>query len=90
MLKHQNIKIYGQVHGVFFRDSAHRKAGEFSIKGFVRNDPDDTVYIEAEGEEKDLEKFLEWCRRGPDSARVERVKVEEGQIEGFLDFSVEL
>jgi acylphosphatase len=43
------------------------------IEGFVRNQPDGAVFIEAQGEEKALEALTEWCHRGPDLARVSRV-----------------
>ncbi len=62
-MKHLNIKIHGQVQGVFFRDSAKQAADKLGIKGFAKNEADGTVYIEAEGEEAGLGKFLEWCRR---------------------------
>lgn len=69
-MKHLDIKIYGQVQGVFFRYSAKEKADELKISGFARNEPDSAVYIEAEGEESRLNKFLEWCRQGPETAKI--------------------
>jgi acylphosphatase len=59
-----NIKIFGQVQGVFFRGSAKQKAQDLGITGFVRNVLG-AVYIEAEGSEEALEQFLGWCRHGP-------------------------
>ncbi|MBI2506744.1 MAG: acylphosphatase [Candidatus Colwellbacteria bacterium] len=38
--RHLNIRVFGQVQGVFFRDSTRRKAEELGIKGFARNEPD--------------------------------------------------
>ena len=90
MIKHFNIRIYGFVHGVCFRDTARRIAGELGVAGFARNDADGAVYIEAEGEEDDLEKFVGWCRKGPGSARVERVEASEGELCGYQDFRIEL
>lgn len=71
--KHLNIKISGQVQGVFFRHSARQKAKELGITGLARNEPDGTLYMEAEGEEEKLKIFLEWCFHGPPSAAVEKV-----------------
>jgi acylphosphatase len=51
MKKHFNIRISGRVQGVFFRASTKAKAEELGISGFVQNEPDGSVYIEAEGEE---------------------------------------
>ena len=90
MKGHLNIKIYGLVQGVFFRHSAQKEAEKLGLKGFARNEPDGAVYLEAEGEEKDLEKFLEWCRKGPPLAQVQ--KVESGfsrELKNFKEFTIE-
>lgn len=73
---------------MFFRYSAKKKADELGIKGFVRNDPDGSVYIEAEGDEKFLENFLEWCKIGPDSAKIEKVYAEEAELKNFKEFTI--
>lgn len=76
-MKHFNIKISGKVQGVFFRTSAKEQAVKLGITGFVQNEPDGTVYIEAEGKDEDLKEFLAWCKEGPELAEVERVDFEE-------------
>jgi acylphosphatase len=88
MVKHFNIKIYGRVQGVFFRASTKTQADALGINGFVRNERDETVYIEAEGEESNLEKFLTWCKQGPKYAVVERCDVTESEIKQFDRFMV--
>jgi len=89
MKKDLSIKIYGKVQGVSFRYFASQKALELGIFGFVRNESDDTVYIEAEGEEKNLKKFLAWCRKGPKAARVEKVEfVFRDNLNNFTGFEV--
>ena len=70
------IKIYGDVHGVGFRDAAYWTARKMHVAGFVMNDPDGGVYIEAEGDEKALKEFLIWCKKGPVTAKVSRVEAE--------------
>ena len=87
-MKHLNIKVYGKVQGIFFRATAKEQAETLGIKGFARNEPDGTVYIEAEGEEKNLDKFIKWCNIGPSMAGVEKVVVTEGQLKNFNDFKV--
>src|SRR5258706_2006965 len=72
MNKHISINVTGKVQGVFFRASAREKAEELGVKGFVRNEPDGSVYIEAEAEEIILEQFLDWCREGPPRARIHK------------------
>ena len=90
MRKHLNIKIFGLVQGVSFRYYSQDKARELGIGGLVRNDRDGSLYIEVEGEGEDLKKFVEWCRQGPGSARVERVEVEEGEVCDYQEFRIEL
>lgn len=88
MMKHFNIRVTGQVQGVWYRGSAERKARQLGLTGFVRNQPDGSVYAEAEGPEALLLEFVEWCRQGPELARVDEVQVTEGEVSGFPDFSV--
>ncbi len=89
MSKHLSIKVFGGVQGVFFRDLARKKAAMLGLCGFVRNESDGTVYIEAEGEEENLEKFLEWCKKGPMFAKVEKVDFEfSDEIRGFAGFDI--
>ena len=88
MQKHFNIKIKGHVQGVFFRVLAKEKADELGITGFVRNESDGSLYIEAEGEASNLDRFLAWCRQGPKSAGVEDVEVSESEMRGFVEFSL--
>jgi acylphosphatase len=82
------ITVTGEVQGVFFRKYAKITAGNLDIKGIVENQLDDTVYIEACGEEKNLEKFIEWCHKGPDKAKVDSVEVLPIEIRNFPSFSI--
>lgn len=68
------MKIYGEVRGVGFRDAAYWVARKLYVAGFIMNEPDGTVYVEAEGEEAALKKFLAWCRKGPITAKVTKVE----------------
>jgi acylphosphatase len=89
MTLHLSIKIIGKVQGVFFRASTREKARALGIKGFVRNERDESVYIEAEGEENTLKEFTAWCKQGPPRAVVEKVEVIEGTIKNFTGFEVQ-
>lgn len=88
MKQHINIKIYGLVQGVFFRATAKEQADKLGITGFVENKPNSSVYIEAEGEENNLNKFVKWCNKGPSMARVEKVIVTEDKLKNFSNFEV--
>jgi len=74
MKKRLFIKIYGDVIGVGFRYNTKRMAGELGIFGYASNCQDNTLEIEAEGEEAQLEDFLSWCRLGPTTARVAKIE----------------
>ncbi|MEA2107409.1 MAG: acylphosphatase [Bacteroidota bacterium] len=88
MEKAYMIYIYGKVQGVGFRYSALQKANELSIKGFVHNKSDGSVYIEAEGKAEILEEFLVWCHQGPSWARVDNIKYEEIPLSNYKKFMI--
>ncbi len=69
------IQVFGRVQGVGFRYYTEKKAHELGLAGFVENKPDGSVYIEAEGEEADLDAFVVWCRRGPQWAHVTDIRI---------------
>lgn len=83
---HLNIKISGQVQGVFFRVSAKKEADILNLKGFAKNEDDGSVYIEIEGEENSITKFISWCKKGPALAKVENINTQVGKIQNFKDF----
>ena len=87
-LQHLNIHVFGVVQGVSFRAYTQDKAESLGITGFVCNEPDDSVYIEAEGTEDDLAQFLRWCHQGPPLAQVEQVEVTEWTVRNFHDFRI--
>ena len=87
-MKHFNIRVKGRVQGVGFRYSALKAAKSYKIIGFVRNEADGSVYIEAEGDEFNLELFLEWCRRGSGFGRVDDVVYTESNLQGFEEFRI--
>lgn len=82
------ITIKGKVQNVGFRFSTVQKAQENQITGFVRNQPDGTVYIEAEGDAQNLNRFMEWCKEGPPAAKVKDMEKEEIPLQEFSNFHV--
>ena len=89
MRKLVKIKISGRVQGVFFRFYAQEVAGRLGIAGLARNEPDGTVYIEAQGEEDALREFLGWCESGPPLAKVEKVESSfEPKTRDYREFKV--
>lgn len=88
MLKHVTIKIIGRVQGVSFRYYTLEKAKELNVNGFIRNEHDGSVYVEAEGEKDALKHFIDWCGSGPSLAKVLKVRIVEGELKNFSDFTV--
>jgi acylphosphatase len=86
-MRHVTIKIFGQVHGVGFRDATYWTARKMHIAGFIMNEPDGSVYVEAEGDEGTLKEFVAWCEKGPWPAKVTKVETEwsdaGGKFTGF-------
>ena len=85
---HVNITLRGKVQGVTFRETTKYVADQSGIRGFVRNEKDGSVYIEAEAEQWELDSFVEWCNEGPDRAKVEHCEVATGELKNFTDFVV--
>jgi acylphosphatase len=88
MTVHVNILITGNVQKVGFRYHTRRAASVLGLSGFVRNNPDETVYIEAEGDEFSVQQLVQWCHHGPSMAQVENVKTEKGIVTGFTSFEI--
>ena len=85
-----NIKVWGRVQGVFFRRTTQEIAKDLHLKGLVKNKGVDSVEIIAEGEKKDLEKLIEWAKKGPLWARVEKIQVIWQNPENkFKEFKIE-
>jgi len=81
------IKVYGLVQGVFFRYTTRKVARKLNLSGYVKNMPDGSVFIEAEGPEDKLKELLKFAKVGPKYARVDRVEHEFAppnyQFKGF-------
>lgn len=73
----RRIVVHGRVQGVWYRGWTIDTARAFGLNGWVRNRRDGTVEMLIAGHEEAVERMIERCHEGPDSARVERVEVEE-------------
>jgi acylphosphatase len=83
--------ISGRVQGVFYRSSTRRTALELGLTGWVRNLPDGRVEIVVEGEEDQVKRLIDWCRKGPPSADVKGLEVKKELHTGeFKRFSVKV
>lgn len=83
------LVIEGRVQGVFFRASTEKQASLLGLKGWVRNCPDGSVEVVAEGPKEKAEALLTWCRQGPPHAEVSRVRLKWEEFTGeFEEFRV--
>ncbi|GEM_PF-898618 len=87
--RHITIKLFGSVQGVGLRYAILHKAQDLKIKGFVRNEPDSSVYIEVEGPKDALEELVNWCRSSPAWSQVDKFEVIEGVVTELSPFTVQ-
>lgn len=87
-MRHYNIRVKGKVQGVAFRFSTHAKAIKLGLTGLVKNMPDGSVYIEAEGKEEAINALIEWCYVGPPRAKVLEVDASEAEWKGYQTFEL--
>jgi acylphosphatase len=84
-----HIFLGGRVQGVLFRSETKIKAEKHGVTGWVRNLSDRRVEVVLEGDEKSVGQLIEFCRRGPPSARVMSIHVLWENYAGeFRDFEI--
>lgn len=79
------ITVHGRVQGVAFRWYTQKQAVSLGLTGWVKNPPDGSVQIMAEGPRSDLETFCDWTARGPDHSRVDRREIAWSEASGKFD-----
>jgi acylphosphatase len=79
--------VHGSVQGVGYRFFVQRRAAALGLRGYVRNRPDGSVEVVAEGPRAELEHLLAALERGPYGADVDSVDASwsaaEGTYSGF-------
>lgn len=88
MAVRKRILVSGRVQGVFYRDTARRRAEEEGVAGRARNLPDGRVEVIVEGDEDAVDRMIKWCREGTDYAEVTSVEVEDQDPRGDTDFRI--
>ncbi len=79
MCSHYKIKVQGKVQGVWFRKYTFDKALELKLRGFVQNESDGSVYVEVEGNDEVLDKFIKWLHTGSPQSSVDKVEIIQKQ-----------
>ncbi len=89
MKKRVNLYVKGRVQGVWYRAFTKKSADHLSVKGWVQNNLDGSVSVVAEGEEGDLEMFINKCYEGPPASNVEHIDINWSEAVGdFEDFKI--
>jgi acylphosphatase len=87
-MKAVQARVTGTVQGVAFRWHTEERAQQLGVAGWVRNEVDGSVLVHAEGDDDAVDALVEWCRKGPPSARVRDVAVREAAATGATSFTV--
>ncbi len=74
-MQHLQIIVKGRVQGVYFRVYTQKTAKKLKIKGTVKNRTDGHVEIQAAGDEKNMQAFVQWCHKGPVLAKVSDISL---------------
>ncbi len=80
--------VRGRVQGVGYRANCARFAESIGVAGTVRNLPDGSVEVVAEGPPDVIDELITWCRRGPTWAKVSSVDVTDAPAEGLASFRI--
>lgn len=87
-MKAVQARVSGRVQGVSFRWYAREQARRLGVVGWVRNEPDGSVLLHAEGQDEAVDALVLWCREGPGMARVRDVAVRDAAVGGATSFDI--
>ena len=85
-MKAVQARVSGRVQGVSFRWYTQERARELGVVGWVRNEPDGSVLLHAEGEDDAVDALVTWCHDGPRTAKVRDVAVRDAAPAGATSF----
>ena len=84
----RHVRIYGRVQGVFFRAWTVEQAEAFGVRGWVRNCPDGRAEAHVEGEQGAVEAMIDRMRSGPQSVKVDDLRIWNADVCDFDGFEV--
>jgi acylphosphatase len=83
------ITVSGKVQGVGFRRCAGEAALRHGVAGWVKNLYNGDVQMCVEGDRRRVRSLIEWCRKGPYPAVIERITIEPSVFRGeFTEFVI--
>lgn len=85
------LRVSGMVQGVGFRYFCYRKAVHLGVTGWVKNEPDGSVRLLAEGDRSAVEALIVELKAGPPASSVKDVSVQWREFSGeHPDFKIEM
>ena len=87
-MKTIRAKVSGTVQGIFYRKFVKEQADALGLKGHVRNLDSGEVEIIAEGNEDDVNKIMQICKKGPAHSQIKRMEIQDLNFIGFDDFKI--
>ena len=89
-MKTYKIVISGEVQGINFRFFTKKKADELGIKGYIKNLENGNVEAIFQGDEDSIKKIINWCKKGPSSAKVDSIEINQIKLEKeYKEFKIE-
>ncbi len=83
-----DVRIVGRVQGVSFRWICQQEAERREVRGWIRNEPDESVAAHFEGDRDAVDELVAWCRSGPPGARVEDLDVDHVELAHARKFEI--
>ena len=83
----RHIIFYGYVQGVGFRWKASSSARRFGVSGWVRNLPDGSVEMEAEGNLYDIDDLIQ-SLENHSWGSIERIESHDIPVHGDYEFDI--
>ncbi|MBI9038255.1 MAG: acylphosphatase [Bacteroidales bacterium] len=90
MIKHLDILISGNLKNAAIAFLTIKAANQFNIKGIVGYTSNKNIFIEAEGSESQLTKFIDWCKQEKLGAEIKEVVIKNGEIQNYKTFEMEV
>lgn len=87
-MKTLSITVSGKVQNVWFRKFTCDKAIELGLFGTVENLPNGNVFIQASGNDSQLQALENWCWEGSPESNVTGVDAAETTFTEFPDFRI--
>ena len=87
-VKNLSIKISGKVKKTGFLFYTKQFSKIYNIHGFAEYINNTTLFIEAEGKETELNKFIEYCKEGPFGSKITGFDIREGKIKHHHSFDI--